>query len=730
MRSLSLPGLVFFTSTALSAACAHAPQTAAPPTLSPPSTASASAVSSTYVASRTSDAKDVLFGTVVADPYRWLEDAKAPEVAKWMKDQDDFARARLAAYPEAAAIETRMKELVYVDVQDAPKKAGDRLFFTRRAKDEEKTALFYRGADGVDHALIDPNAFPPEQSAALQVWSPSPDGKKLAYTLARNNTDAASMYLVDVESGKPLEPTPIAGAGFALAQWTPSGDGFYYPYTPEDPAIAPADRAGYTEIRFHHLGDDATRDKVVHAKTGDPKVELDVTLSRDGRWLLIWVSRGEHSDVYFRDVRDGVPEATAALTPLVVGGDARFDVQVHRGKFYIMTNDGAPHSRLYVASPSKPDRASWIEAVAERPDATLERFRIVDNHLVLGYMKDVATTLEEHTMDGAFTRQLSLPAVGTVSAIQGDPDEGDAYIAFTSFTYPDEIRTVSMKTGSGSVWFKTTLPVDPSRFAVTQVFYPSKDGTKVPMFIVAPKDDATAPRAPRPLLLRGYGGFDLAQRPHFQSELYPWLERGGVYALANIRGGDELGEDWHRAGMLHAKQNVFDDFAAAGEYLVHEGYTSTDKLAIYGRSNGGLLVGAALTQRPDLFRVALCEVPLLDMIRYPKFGDGPFWVAEYGSPDKEDDFRALFAYSPYHHVTKGTKYPSVLMLSADSDDRVDPMHARKLAAELQAATTGGPVLLRIEHASGHSGNATRRAWVKKIADEYAFALGEIAKSPN
>jgi prolyl oligopeptidase len=378
---------------------------------------------------------------------------------------------------------------------------------------------------------------------------------------------------------------------------------------------------------------------------------------------------------------------------------------------------------MYAVDPKKTDRAAWKEIVPEQKDATLTSSTVLGGKLALGYLKDVVSKIEIHDLEGKKLRDVELPAIGS-AGLYGREDEDEAYLSFTSFTYPSEIHETSIKSGKSSLWFKLKLPVDPSKHDVEQLFFSSKDGTRVPMFVIHAKETKKDGKAP--LLIYGYGGFKSAQTPGFRSSVFPWLERGGVYAIVNLRGGDEYGEDWHRAGMKHHKQNVFDDFIAAAEHLHKEGWSSPSHTAILGGSNGGLLVGAALIQRPDLYKAALCDVPLLDMLRYHRFGSGKTWIEEYGSADDPDDFKALYAYSPYHHVKKGTKYPSVLMLSADSDDRVDPMHARKFTAALQDASTGGPVLLRIEKNAGHGGADLVKAAVEKIADEYAFALSEIA----
>ena len=454
-------------------------------------------------------------------------------------------------------------------------------------------------------------------------------------------------------------------------------------------------------------------------------------LTRDGRFLFLVLSHGWTSqDVWFRDLAAD-PKATA-WTPLAVGIKAHFDVEELDGRIFVKTDDGAPKGRIFAVDPAKPDRALWKEIVPERKDATLEGYEVLGGRLALAYLRSAVSLLEIHEPDGTLVRDVPLPGIGTVGGLAGRDDEDDAYFSFTSFTTPTTIYKTSVKTGTTSLYFQVKVPADLTPYTVSQVFYPSKDGTRVSMFIVHRKDlvrDGSAR-----CLLEGYGGFLISLTPAFTSGVIPWLEKGGIYAVPNLRGGGEYGESWHEAGMLLKKQNVFDDFAAAAAYLEKESWTSSERLVLRGGSNGGLLVGAMITQHPELFRVALCAVPLLDMVRYHLFGSGKTWISEYGSADDAAQFQALLAYSPYQHVKTGTKYPSVLVLSADSDDRVDPMHARKFTAALQAASTGGPVLLRIERHAGHGGADLVKSAVASRADEYAFALSEteapILKAPE
>ena len=661
------------------------------------------------------------------DPYRWLEDAKNPEVAAWVSAQDQRARAELAKLPGREKIAARVKELLYVESTGTPRRAGGRLFYPRREATQEKGAVYWReGKTGPEKTLLDPNTWSADGSVSLGVWSVSYDGRKVAYTVKGNNSDEATLYVLDVASGARSSTDVIEGAKYAWPSWTPAGDGFYYTWLPPAAAVAAADRPGSAEVRFHALGTDPQHDKLIHAKTGDAKTFLSVTVDRTGRWLVAAIEHGwTRTDVYVRDLRS----AEADWKPLVVGKDARYDVSVDRGRFFVSTNEGAPNYRVLRVDPTHMEREHWVEIVPERSDATLEAVTLVGHHLSLAYLKDVAGRLEVHDADGKLVRDVALPGLGSVSALSGEVDDDVAYYSFQSFTYPTAIFETSVATGKTSTWYKLNVPVDSSKYVAEQIFATSRDGTRIPFFVLHAAGAARS--ASTPTMLYGYGGFQAAQTPVFASSIYPWLEQGGNWVVANLRGGSEYGEAWHRGGMRHEKQHVFDDYFAIAEELVRQGFTRPDKLAALGASNGGLLVGAAITQRPELFGAALCGVPLLDMVRYQLFGSGKTWTEEYGSVDDGDDFAALYAYSPYHHVTQGRKYPPTLVLSADSDDRVDPMHARKFAAALQWASTGGPVLLRVEKHSGHGGADLVRASVQKVADEYAFALTMLgASSPG
>jgi len=670
------------------------------------------------------DVAETLFGHTIHDRFRWLEDGGDPKVKAWAAAEDAFARARLAQLSDRDAIKQRLTELFYVDQRSAPEKEKNRYFWTHRDAKQEKAVVFYRdGKNGAPKVLIDPNAWSQDGSVALGSWEPSHDGARVAYLKKEHNSDEATLYVLDVASGKTSPIDVIEGAKYAGVSWTPNGMGFYYTRLPPvgEPGVSIADRPGFADVRFHMLGQDPKKDRVVHEPTHDAKTFLGAEISRDGHFLLAYVQHGWTStDVFYKDLRRA-SDAAQPWKTLVAGQPHKYNVWAYKDRFYVETDDGAPNHRVMLVDPNKPERAAWTEIVPERKDAALDSMNLVGGKLSIEYLKDVVSHLEIHDLDGKLVREIALPAKGASSALYGNPDDDEAYFSFTSFLFPSEIYETSVATGATKLHFKLDVPVDPSKFVTDQEFATSKDGTRVPFFVVAPKsvDKNTAPA-----LVYGYGGFLGTQKPRFTSSAFPWLERGGIYVVANLRGGGEYGEPWHQAGMRHNKQNVFDDLRAVLETLIRDGMPAS-RIAVRGASNGGLLVGAAITQFPELFRVGLCGVPLLDMLRYHKFGSGKTWVEEYGSAEDPADFDSIFAYSPYQHVRPGVKYPSVLLLSADSDDRVDPMHARKFAAELQADSVGGPVLLRIEKNAGHGGADMVKSIVESVADELAFALAEI-----
>lgn len=658
---------------------------------------------------------ETLHGASVSDPYRWLEDEKSADVQAWMKAQDDFARARLKDLPLREQLTKRYHELYYLDAVGVPVKRGGRYFYTRQKKDKEKAVVYWRnGEKGEEKPLLDPNTWSNDNTVSLGVWVPSWDGKKVVFAEKPNAADEATLYVLDVDTGERSKVDVIPGGKYASPSWAPDNKSFIYEWLPLDAAIPVSERPGYCEVRRHTLGQDPTKDELLHGKTGDPKTFIGGSISRDGKFLFVTIMRGwNENDVFFK--RPGDKDWKL----LVKGVDATYGVDVWKDTFYVFTDDGAPNKRVFKVDPKKLERKDWHELIPEDKEAARDSMAIVGGHLAISSLKKAVSQVELFGLDGKKVRDVQLPGLGTATNLVGLEEDDEAYFAFSSFVMPRQVFKTSIKSGASELWAKVEVPVDASKYEVTQVSYPSKDGTQVTMFIVAAK--GAVKDGSHPTLLYGYGGFDVSLTSAFTSFIYPWLELGGVYAVPNLRGGGEYGKAWHDAGKGAKKQNVFDDFAAAAEFLVKEKWTSPGKLAIRGGSNGGLLTGTALTQRPELFGAVICAVPLLDMVRYHLYGSGKTWIPEYGDPEKADDFKVLHAYSPYHHIRPGAEYPPLLMMSADHDDRVDPFHARKFVAALQDAQGAhSKAWLRIEMHSGHGGADQVAKSIESSVDQIAF----------
>ena len=696
--------------------------TAPPPVVASTATSAASASADagpfapfSYPPARRVHVKDTLHGVDVLDPYRWLEDGASAEVVDWMHAEDAFARDRLAKLPLRDALFSRMKELAFQEQQWAPEVFGGRLFHERRAADRERGVVYVRDGDE-DHALLDPDTWSDKTLTLGNFW-PSWDGKKIVYQVRKKNADAATLRVLDVDRRKVSDVDVIEGAEWPVVNWTPKSDAFYYQWVSPDPA-ARASRFERAEGRFHKLGDTQEKDRVVRAPVVG-QLGCPLALDSRGRWLTSSVNRGwGKNDVYFQDLRDARPE----WRTLVEGRDAAFEVEAYKDVLYVHTTDGAPRGEIFAVDPRRPERAAWKRIVPQQ-SATLTGLQVIGGRLVVRYLEDVVTRIEVRETGGAFVRAMPT-RMGEHTWMSGTADADEAYYAVHSYDRPREIYKASIKSGVETVWHRHRAPVDFDKMIVEQVFFASKDGTRIPMFVFRRKDVARDGSAP--LLLSGYGAANALSQPNYSPLLVPWVERGGVYAWPSLRGGGEYGEAWHLAGNLRNKQHTFDDFIAAAEYLVAERYTSRERLAIRGASWGGLLVTAALTQRPDLFRAVIALVPQTDMIRFPLTGLGKTPLAEFGDPANPDDFRALFAYSPYHHVTMGTRYPAVLVGAAESDERVDALHARKLAGALQAASTGAEVILRVDWGGGHMGSGLVTPEAEKRAEEYAFALAAMS----
>jgi prolyl oligopeptidase len=714
---------------ALSCAPAH---TAVPETMpqrdtptSKPEQAVPPAAPARWPDTRREDVVEVLHGVEVHDPYRWLEDASSPEARAWASAQDRFARSQLAALPQRDALKQRIAALSYIDRVFPPERRGQRYFYEQQRADQEKSVFYVReGATGEPRVLLDPNAL---RGMSVQAFRVSPDGERVAFRMSMSNTDDAVLKILDVQSATFLELDTIPDVRYSNPSWSPDGESFYYTRMPAKGALDLGQRVAATKVYRHRIGTAYEKDEVIFGEAGDPRVLLGADISSDGDFLFVYKVHGwDSTEIFLRDLRRG---ARAELRPLITGENARFYATAFRGRIYIHTNYGAERWRILCidrpSARSGPVRLAELrEVVAEDPEAVLSSYGIVGGHLTLRYLRRASTELKIATLDGKTVRRVDLPALGSSEGLVGDEDEDEAYYNFESFLQPPTIYRTSVRDGGSTVYAQAALPAAPAPYAVEQLTFLSRDGTQVTMFTVASRKLARDARTP--WLLIGYGGFNVSVMPRFDGALYAWLEAGGAVGYVNTRGGGEYGEAWHRAGMLTHKQNAFDDFIAAAEHLVKERYTQPSKLAMWGGSNGGLLVSAVMTQRPELFAAVICQVPLTDMVRYHKLGGARGWTRELGSADDPEQFAALHAYSPYHRVVDGTVYPALLVLSADADDRVDPMHARKLTASVQHATTSDrPVWLRIEANAGHAGAGLVANEVELEADAYAFLINAL-----
>jgi prolyl oligopeptidase len=663
---------------------------------------------------------DVRHGVEVRDPYRWLEEGEADEVRRWSEAQGRHTRAALDAIPFASAIRERLRALFSIGLVSAPIVRGERYFHQRRAGDQEQPVLYVRhGREGADRVLLDPATLAADRTSALDWYYPSDDGGLVAYGVSEGGSEMSVLRVRETESGRDL-PDLIPHARACSLEWRPDGSGFFYTRYPE-PGTVPAGEENYHRRVYEHtLGRDWREDPLVFGGDRPPEDWPNVHLSPDGRWLAVSVSRGwTRTDVYLRDLSS----RASVFKTVVEGVDAIFGVEPRNDRLYLQTNLDAPRSRLLAADLDRPGPESWRDVLPEGPEV-LEAAALIGEWIVAVWLRDASSRVTLHGLDGQPMHDVPLPVIGSVAGLTGEWDGREAFLGFTSYAVPPTVFRLALPEPALELWARAPGDVDKERFRVRLVRYPSRDGTPISMFLVDARDRPTDGRGAA--LLTGYGGFNVSHTPAFGRGVILFLERGGLYAVAHLRGGGEYGEDWHRQGMLAHKQNVFDDFLAAADFLVQEGHAARDRLAIMGGSNGGLLVGAAVTQRPSLFRAAVCQVPLLDMVRYHLFRIARLWIPEYGSADDPEAFRWLYAYSPYHHVRDGTPYPAVLLTTGESDSRVDPLHARKMAARLQAATSSShPVLLRIEARAGHGQGKPLSKALEEWADVWTFVFAEL-----
>lgn len=676
----------------------------------------------TYPETRQIDVVETQFGEAVADPYRWLEnDVRSDKaVAQWVDQQNSLTRSYLDALPQQQWFAQKIRSLMNFERFGLPTKAGTRYFYTRNSGLQNQAQLFTReGLRGTPRLLLDPNGWAKDGATALDSWKPSQDGRYLLYSVQDGGSDWRTLKLLDVRSGQPMGDE-IRWAKFTALAWV-GNEGFLYSRFPAPKEGEAFQARNYNQaIYFHRVGTPQDQDQLVYATPAHPEYGHGATVTSDGQHVVIVSSIGTDArhEVHVIDLKQRSKLGWQAR-PLVQGFDHDWKLVDGVGKtLWFATNKDAPRYRLVMVDLAKP-QLEWRELVKQSDD-TLEQGTIIGNKLVLAYLKDATSRAEVYDLAGKPARTLALNGIGTASGFQGRPGDPETFYSYTSFNQPAAVYRLDLRTGESTPFAEPQLTFKPADYAVEQRFYKSKDGTSVPMFIVRKKTAAASGKAV-PTLLYGYGGFDVSLTPSFSSVRMAWLEAGGAFALANLRGGGEYGKAWHDAGRRANKQNVFDDFIAAGEFLIAEGITPKGGLAIQGGSNGGLLVGAVVNQRPDLFAAANPAVGVMDMLRFDRFTAGRYWVDDYGYPDREADFRILRGYSPYHNIRRGAEYPAVLVTTADTDDRVVPGHSFKYTAALQAAEAGAkPHLIRVETRAGHGAGKPTEKVIAENADILSF----------
>jgi prolyl oligopeptidase len=666
-------------------------------------------------ASLREDVVDVHHGERISDPYRWLEDSASERVRAWTAAQNARTRAVLDALPHRARYAARLRELLAVGLMDTPRPFGRKLFHLRREGEQRQVVLYVRDdREGRDRALVDPNALDPSGLTTIDWWYPSADGALVAYGLSRGGTEMSTLHVIEVATGRDLGER-IPHTQRASVAW--SGAGFYYTAHPAPGTVPAGDEHYFARARYHRLGDDPARDTVVFGE-GRPREDIvGVSASPDGRWIALAAYHGwVRNDVYLLDARH--PER--GIRPVIEGADGLTHASPMDDRLWLWTNVGSPNYRIDATDPETLARPL---TVVPEGDGPIEGFALTRDRIAVHTLEHATSRLAIWTADGRRERDVELPGIGSIDAtpfatgLRADRGGDVVVYQWHSFAEPAVAYAVDARIGERAEVVRLPRPEGIPEITVEQTRYRSKDGTEIPMFLIRRAD--AGPDGSLPTVLTGYGGFNVARTPAYSAAMVLWAEQGGLFALANLRGGSEYGERWHRAGMLGNKQNVFDDFHAAAQHLVDRGWTRRERLAIWGGSNGGLLVGAAMTQRPELYGAVVCAVPLLDMLRYQELLIARLWIAEYGSSEDPEQFRWLRAYSPYHNVRPGTAYPPVLLTTAEGDSRVHPMHARKMAALLQSETDA-LALLRVDVDAGHGIGKPLDKQVDDVADQSSF----------
>ncbi|NSW53132.1 MAG: S9 family peptidase [Anaerolineae bacterium] len=676
-----------------------------------------------YPQTRRSDFSEVLHGITVPDPYRWMEDLDSDETTAWVQAQNECTNAFLAGISQREQIKQRMTGLWNYEKFSTPFRRGGRIFTFHNDGLQNQNVLFWQESlESEPKVLLDPNTLSEDGTIALNTLAISPDGSKLAYGLSVSGSDWVEWHVRDVDSGKDLSDH-LRWVKFSGASWSKDNAGFFYAGY-DEPQSEEAFRGTnyYQKLFYHRLGTPQSEDVLIYKNDDEPKWGFWGEVTDDGCYLVIYVRQGTQRqfNIYLKDLQDD----QAPIIELLTGFRALYGYVGNDGStFYFETDHSAPMNRLVAIDLQQPEERHWPTIIAETTEK-LESVSYVGGEFLCTYLVDARSVLRVFDRHGTIVDEPAVPGMGTIAGFGGKPEDEDVFFLFTSFTTPATIYRYILKTREVSLYRAPQLNFDPNDYVTRQVFYASKDGTRIPMFITHHKDLVMDGNTPTHL--HGYGGFNISRVPEFSVPYLVWMEMGGIYAVANLRGGGEYGKEWHEAGMKHNKQNVFDDFIAAAEYLIDQGYTCTPKLSIGGRSNGGLLVGACITQRPDLYGAALPVVGVMDMLRFHKFTIGWAWVSDYGSPDDAEEFKTLHAYSPLHNIKAGTCYPPTMIITADHDDRVYPAHSFKFGAEMQSAQAcDAPILMRIESKSGHGMGKPVAKVIDDFSDQWAFLVKHL-----
>ncbi len=661
------------------------------------------------------DQVDDFHGTAVADPYRWLENVDDPKVVEWVEAQNRLMRRYVDRLESRDYIVTRLKELADYTSTGLPVKKGDWVFFSKKEGLQNHAVLYkQKGMNGRPEPLLDPNALDADGRLSIGAVGYTRDGKFLAYAIHKDGSDWATVYVKDVRRGTGLDDR-LERVRFTDLSWAADNSGFYYSRYPED-------QEHFQALYFHRIGDPQAKDRLVYERPESKDLMVFGRVTDDGRYLVVDVREGTKDENEIIVKR--LDTADAAWQPLFTGFEHDFEFVESQGdRLFFETDQGAPRRKIVMVDLTTPDR-TLTEVVPEHARNVLLHVALVNGQLAVVSMHNAYHRLQMYSLLGELQHEVELPSIGAVASMSGNPSDGDFFVAFYSFLTPQQNYRYDFDRGQLELFQKTDTRFDPTGFVSRQIFYESKDGTKIPMFLVHKR--GLRLDGDNPVMLYGYGGFASSRRPSYSTTWVFWLEQGGVLALPNLRGGGEFGEEWHRAGMLGNKQNVFDDFIAAAEWLVANGYTSPGRIAIEGGSNGGLLTAACALQRPGLFGTVLSRVPVIDMLRYTEFTIGSYWVPEYGDPQNPEHFKFLYAYSPLHNVRKGAHYPAMIITTADTDTRVHPAHAKKFAAAMQANNaSNNPILLRVETKAGHGAGKPTTKWIEERADLYAFTMDRL-----